>query len=369
MPENPIRPQNLVNSAIAGPIVPVVADSGGTLQGPASGNNYGWAIIENVSPWIATFTGLGGTRTLLPNTGDLFLASGQGAINYQMSVAPGGSTTPPIGSLTYLQADWYLASGTKPAGTFPFALPAAAAATSLGTETLLATVPNGTLTVAVSPPQNTEALVIIAPSSAVTTCQVQGVDTGYLYPVKEILGDFEWWADVSPLAESLTGSFTITFNVLDAGDWYVLADTFPRITATVDIADGDVGNAAPGSAVQIGARNPGQDLVALKVNAYGQLEVTEGGSALLVGVNQVTIDGTAGGTLIAAANPTRTGLTIYNPSSAINATPAVAFLGRHGVTTATGDILEPTESVTYGDPGAWYGITTGASITVSYEDE
>jgi hypothetical protein len=362
MAENLIRPQNLVNSAIAGPIVPVVADSGGTLQGPASGNNYGWAIIENVSPWIATFTGLGGTRTLLPNTGDLFLASGQGAINYQMSVAPGGSTTPPIGSLTYLQADWYLASGTKPAGTFPFALPAAAAATSLGTETLLATVPNGTLTVTVTPPQNTEALVIIAPSSAVTTCQVQGVDTGYLYPVKEILGDFEWWADVSPLAESLTGSFTITFNVLDAGDWYVLADTFPRITATVDIADGDVGNAAPGSAVQIAGRDASQNLVPAHMTANNLLEIATCASNSPT-TGQVTVTGSA--TAIGAARAGRTGLTIYNPIGS----SAPVYLGGASVTAGTGDILEPSESVTYSAPTAWYGITGGASILVSYEDE
>ena len=78
---------------------------------------------------------------------------------------------------------------------------------------------------------------------------------------------------------------------------------------------------------------------------------------------QVTVTGSA--TAIGTARAGRTGLTIYNPI----ASSGPVYLGGAGVTIGTGDILEPSEHVTYSAPTAWFGITGGASIVVSYEDE
>jgi len=82
-------------------------------------------------------------------------------------------------------------------------------------------------------------------------------------------------------------------------------------------------------------------------------------------------------TLICAANSKRTGLTIYQPSASeqtlLGTGAATVFLGDVTVTVpggaAPGDVLEATESVTYAEVGAWYGITRGGSVTVSFEDE
>jgi hypothetical protein len=79
--------------------------------------------------------------------------------------------------------------------------------------------------------------------------------------------------------------------------------------------------------------------------------------------DQVTVTGAA--TAIGAARANRSGITVYNPVGS----GGTVYLGDHTVTAATGDILEPGESVTYGSPIAWYGITTGGSVLVSYEDE
>ncbi len=90
---------------------------------------------------------------------------------------------------------------------------------------------------------------------------------------------------------------------------------------------------------------------------------------------EIVVTGTR--TLICAANSERTGLTIYEPSATeqglLGTSAATVFIGDVTVTVpggaAPGDVLEATESVTYAETGAWYGITRGSSVTVSFEDE
>jgi hypothetical protein len=115
-------------------------------------------------------------------------------------------------------------------------------------------------------------------------------------------------------------------------------------------------------AVQIGGRDASNNLVPAHLTANNLLEVaTCASNAPTTG--QPTITGSA--TPIGGARAGRTGLTIYNPK----ASSGNVFLGGASVTAGTGDILEPGEFVTYSAPVQWYGITGGASIVVSYEDE
>lgn len=77
---------------------------------------------------------------------------------------------------------------------------------------------------------------------------------------------------------------------------------------------------------------------------------------------QVSVDTTAGGTLIAAADLARKFLEIRNTGSAI------VYWGPTGVTTATGYPLGPGESFTLDAPmntAAIYGIVASGSVTVA----
>jgi hypothetical protein len=359
--------------SLAGGNVAITATTEGQLKPPSQLGQGGFdqAVVANNSPWIATFISASGMTSVQPFSVAIVLVDLSQVLTYQMSLPAGGSSAAP--AFSYLQVDWYAAGNPAPIGSYPYSLPIPTININTivnpppppVTELLLTTVPTGTSTVTVTLPNTIETLVLLTPHSPNATVVIQGTTTGYDYPVIQVEGAYLWWADVSSVADP---QVTITFTGLAAGTWYVLADIAPRLTGTQDFADGTVGLAAPGMAVQLGARDAALDLQALKVNAAGELEVTGGSAApVLVGVNQVTVGATP--TLIAAANPTRTGLTIYNPSSTVNAIPGIVWLGGAAVTTADGDILEPTESVTYGEPGAWYGITSGGSLIVSYEDE
>ena len=119
-------------------------------------------------------------------------------------------------------------------------------------EHLLATVPNGTLTATVTIPDTIFTLKIVAPPVANNTCTITGTTTGYKYPVKEVLGGYEWWADIT---EPVDPQVNITFSALGVGPWYIIGDLSTRMAATQDFADGIIGQIAPGSAIQLGARD------------------------------------------------------------------------------------------------------------------
>jgi hypothetical protein len=270
------------------------------------------------------------------------------------------------GQNSYISTTWYLPTDNI-SESYPVALPIPTInvntiinpAPPPVTELLLATVPSGTLTATVTVPNTIETLVMVTPSSPTATCRVTGDTSGYDYPVIQVEGGYVWWSDVSSVIDP---TVTITFVGLSAGIWYVLADISPRLTGTQDFADGTLGTAAPGMGVQIAGRDASQDLVPARMTANNLLEVaTCASNAPTTG--QVTVTGSA--TAIGATRAGRTGLTIYNPIGS----GGTVYLGGASVTDTTGDILEPSESVTYSAPTQWYGCTAGGSVTVSYEDE
>ncbi len=228
-------------------------------------------------------------------------------------------------------------------------------------EDLLATVPNGTLTATVTIPDTIFTLKIVAPQVANNTCTIVGVTTGYDYPVKEVLGGYEWWADIT---EPVDSQVTITFSALGTGDWYVIGDLATRMAATQDFADGIVGQIAPGAAIQLGARDVNNYIAALRSTSFNGLKVALSASSSPT-TGQFTPTGTAA--VIAPARIDRTALTIHNLSTS----GLVLHIGDASVTDNTGFALEPGHSITLTSPIAWYGITGGGSSPgiISWVDE
>src|ERR1019366_3257037 len=113
--------------SIPGLAVTVTATSAGLSFAPpantAGQGGFGWAVVSNVSPWVATVVGgANGAITLQPYTADLVPIGGNQTLLISMSVPTGGSATAPTGALTYIQIDWYVLGNGPPAGTWPLAL-------------------------------------------------------------------------------------------------------------------------------------------------------------------------------------------------------------------------------------------------------
>ena len=236
-------------------------------------------------------------------------------------------------------------------------------------EQLLATVPNGTLTATVTIPNTIFTLKIVAPQVANNTCTIVGTTTGYDYPVKEVLGGYEWWADIT---EPVDPSVTITFSALGTGPWYIIGDLSTRMTATQDFADGIIGQIAPGAAMQLGARDTGNIIQALKVDASGALEVTGGvvvnptpspnptTGQLVIGFNVIKT--------IVPARPQRSCCTI-KADIANTDYVSVGFNYNGNLDKTNGYKLWPGEFICISNPLEIYGITSVADCTVSFEDE
>jgi hypothetical protein len=208
-------------------------------------------------------------------------------------------------------------------------------------------------------PNTIETLVMVTPSSPTATCTVQGLTTGYDYPVVQVEGGYVWWAAISSVLEP--AGFSITFVGLSAGTWYVCGDIAPRLTGTQDFADGTLGLAAPGMGIQISGRDSGQNLVAARMTAHSLLEVaTCASNAPTYG--QVPVLTTP--TNIGSTRADRTSLVIHNLS-----TNTIVYLGDSSVTTATGFQLEPGHSVTQSAPIQWCAIAAATGNTISYTDE
>ena len=340
------------------------------LPPQATGVYYSLVAIWNLSPFIGSLMVGGDQYFVQPFMADAYGVPTPGQpLPITFLQAPNGLALPVPGQNSYVTTTWYLPTDTI-SESYPVALPIP----TINIDTIVnpppppiveviltpGGVPSGTSTVSVIVPNTIETLVMVTPSSPTATCTVQGLTTGYDYPVVQVEGGYVWWAAISSVLEP--AGFSITFVGLSAGTWYVCGDIAPRLIGTQDFADGTLATAAPGMAVQIGGRDASNNLVPAHLTGNNLLEVaTCASNAPTTG--QVTVTGSA--TAIGTARAGRTGLTIYNPI----ASSGPVYLGGAGVTIGTGDILEPSESVTYSAPTAWFGITGGASIVVSYEDE
>ena len=116
-----------LSNSVAGPpftdieLSATVLSQGFTLTGPP-GSNYSWAVVNNVTPFIAVVSGSGGSKTLQPYTYDKFTVSGQGSLSVELTI-PAGTTAPATpGAPSYVQADWYLSSASEPFGVYPGSL-------------------------------------------------------------------------------------------------------------------------------------------------------------------------------------------------------------------------------------------------------
>lgn len=117
--------------------------------------------------------------------------------------------------------------------------------------------------------------------------------------------------------------------------------------SVIDASDGLVGQPAPLYASQTGVVDGNVNLVAAQ-KAYA-----------LNATNQVSVG--TGATLIIAANASRAGVLVTNPSSSVS-----VYVGGSGVTTGNGQILSPSQSISIPTVSAVYGIVASSTQTVSY---
>jgi hypothetical protein len=355
--------------SLAGGNVAITATTEGQLKPPSQLGQGGFdqAVIANNSPWIATFISASGMTSVQPFSVAIVLVDLSQVLTYQMSLPAGGSSTAP--AFSYLQVDWYAAGNPAPIGSYPYSLPIPTI--NINTivnpspppivEVILTPggVPSGTSTVSVIVPNTIETLVMVTPSSPTATCTVQGLTTGYDYPVVQVEGGYVWWAAISSVLEP--AGFSITFVGLSAGTWYVCGDIAPRLTGTQDFADGTLATAAPGMGTQIAGRDASQNLVAVRMTANSLLEVaTCASNAPTYG--QVAVLATA--TNVGSTRAGRTALTIHNLAA-----NTVVYIGDASVTTTNGFALEPGHSVTQAAPTQWCAIAAAPGNTISYTDE
>jgi hypothetical protein len=107
----------------------VTATSTGIILKPPPGlgqGGYGWAVLTNCSPWIATVNTAAGAITLQPYTMDVVHVIGMQQVIISMSVPSGSSPVLPPAALSYVQADWYAAGSAPPDGYYPVTLTAQA---------------------------------------------------------------------------------------------------------------------------------------------------------------------------------------------------------------------------------------------------
>ena len=167
--------------SIPGLAVTVTATTTGLSFSPpantAGQGGFGWGVVSNVSPWVATVVGgSNGAVTLQPYTADLVPLGGNQNLIISMSVPAGGSATAPAGALTNIQIDWYVIGNGPPAGTWPLALTSQAVQAAISGsitaiisgvvtaeygETLLATETAATISATVTPLPGTIALRIL----------------------------------------------------------------------------------------------------------------------------------------------------------------------------------------------------------------
>ncbi len=349
---------------------PFAVTAGTTLQllpPQATGVYYSLVAIWNLSPFIGNLMVGGDQFFVQPFMADAYQVPTPGQpLPVTFLQAPNCLVLPVPGQNSYITTTWYLPTDNI-SESYPVALPIPTINVNTiinpppppVTELLLATVPNGTLTVTVTVPNTIETLVLLTPSSPTATVTAQGGTTGYDYPVIQVEGGYLWWADVSSVVDP---TIVVTFVGLSAGTWYVLADIAPRLTGTQDFADGTLAQAAPGMAVQIGGRDASQNLVPAHMTGYNALEIAlQASNSPATG--QYAVTGSAAQAV--AARVARTGCTLHCPAASLQP----IYIGFSGVTLATGYMLEPGHSVTIVSPNAIFAIAAGTGTTISYEDE
>jgi len=166
-------------------------------------------------------------------------------------------------------------------------------------------------------------------------------------------GDYNYQVVTLDNASTYTTAIPIVGIIELSGDCGVGAGVLADIVLTEEIV------AAPGQLVWNGSAfvpftGGGTIADPLPVATVGQSSFSYG---------QTAITGSA--TAIAAPRANRTGLSVHNLAAA----SGPVYLGDASVSTSTGLCLEPGGSVTFATPSQIYGITAGASITVSWEDE
>jgi hypothetical protein len=64
---------------------------------------YAWAVVNNVSPWMANILCATGLQSLQPYSADIVAVSGVQSFIVSMAVPPGGSAIAAPGAPTYIQ--------------------------------------------------------------------------------------------------------------------------------------------------------------------------------------------------------------------------------------------------------------------------
>jgi hypothetical protein len=170
------------------PPIEVTGTSAGVALNPPATGGYRYAIVSNVTPWIATFIGAGiGGQTLQPYTADILAINAGQSLSASMSVPPGVSATAAGGAATYLQADWF---DTLPSGTYPLSLTSQAITAAISGVTIGSTqlVYSGTIAAltgtfpAVALQPGARALLIVLDIGAqLTDLVIVGAATGTFY--------------------------------------------------------------------------------------------------------------------------------------------------------------------------------------------
>ena len=88
----------MVSQVVAGTAVSVTSTSSAQLPAPAGQATYGWVVVSNASPWLATISDAEGTKSLQPYMADVFIPPAGQGLNYSMSVPPSGSSAAPLKS-------------------------------------------------------------------------------------------------------------------------------------------------------------------------------------------------------------------------------------------------------------------------------
>lgn len=127
---------------------------------------------------------------------------------------------------------------------------------------------------------------------------------------------------------------------------------------TSDKADVTFGSPVSTTGILVAGENPSGNAEPLQVDANNKLIESSIGLGLN-GTGQVSVG--ASSTQIIAANTARAGVLITNPSSTVT-----VYLGVTGVTTSTGAILGPNQSITLPVTSAIYGVVASSTQTVSY---
>lgn len=157
-------------------------------------------------------------------------------------------------------------------------------------------------------------------------------------------------------------NYVLTMQGVSGGEPIPISPS-ASVTPTEDSADGTIGQPIGTIVILVGAKDNNGNFAPLQINSQGQLIVDSAatGVGVLNATGQVSVGNSA--TQIIAANTSRSGVVITNPSAS-----TTIYVGTSGVTTSTGAILPPGSSLTLPVTSAVYGIVATGTQTVSYAE-